>query len=235
MDHISSEYKKQSLYVLNLNFRRISVAAINRCFQHNNGNFTEAYNCLQDIVNIVDDVAARNRRGIVGDEILERQEVILERADFLRHLHRVALSRPRSVTSVAQRQRIEDDDLIREMGSIPEMNDWLHAKKAAATKKKRTRTISEPIDLTMDSPGSDKENDDVIFNAAEFSSSSSPSPSKPPPSPAECVVECGCCYGEYPIEQMTHCNGADDLHFFCHDCVRNNINEQVYGKNGTYF
>jgi TRIAD3 protein (E3 ubiquitin-protein ligase RNF216) len=33
------------------------------------------------------------------------------------------------------------------------------------------------------------------------------------------LLECGCCYSEYPINRMVHCNG-DVIHWFCRDCAR---------------
>lgn len=38
------------------------------------------------------------------------------------------------------------------------------------------------------------------------------------------LIECGCCFGEYPFNSMTHCN---DLHFFCLDCARRNAETEV--------
>ncbi|KAG0134298.1 hypothetical protein HOY82DRAFT_481477 [Tuber indicum] len=38
------------------------------------------------------------------------------------------------------------------------------------------------------------------------------------------LMECGCCFGEYPFDSMTHCN---DLHLFCLDCARRNAETEV--------
>ncbi|PWW73084.1 hypothetical protein C7212DRAFT_347250 [Tuber magnatum] len=38
------------------------------------------------------------------------------------------------------------------------------------------------------------------------------------------LMECGCCFDEYPFISMTHCN---DLHFFCLDCARRNAETEV--------
>ncbi|RPB05956.1 hypothetical protein L873DRAFT_1824716 [Choiromyces venosus 120613-1] len=43
------------------------------------------------------------------------------------------------------------------------------------------------------------------------------------------LMECKCCFGEYPFNSMTHCN---DLHFFCLDCARRNAEAEV--GNGRY-
>jgi TRIAD3 protein (E3 ubiquitin-protein ligase RNF216) len=33
------------------------------------------------------------------------------------------------------------------------------------------------------------------------------------------MSECGCCFGDYPMNRMVHCN-AETLHWFCRDCAR---------------
>ncbi|KXX77262.1 Protein ariadne-1 [Madurella mycetomatis] len=33
------------------------------------------------------------------------------------------------------------------------------------------------------------------------------------------IVDCGCCYSEFPLNKMVHCNG-DVAHLFCRDCAR---------------
>lgn len=33
------------------------------------------------------------------------------------------------------------------------------------------------------------------------------------------LVDCGCCYSEFPLNKMVHCNG-DVAHWFCCDCAR---------------
>lgn len=38
------------------------------------------------------------------------------------------------------------------------------------------------------------------------------------------LIECGCCFGEYPFDSMTHCN---ETHFFCLDCARRNAENEV--------
>ena len=43
------------------------------------------------------------------------------------------------------------------------------------------------------------------------------SPSVPSPTPEEGGIECQCCFADYFIEDMVHC---DDGHLFCHDCIR---------------
>ncbi|PWW77970.1 hypothetical protein C7212DRAFT_276751 [Tuber magnatum] len=44
------------------------------------------------------------------------------------------------------------------------------------------------------------------------------------PQESNTVMECGCCFDEYPFISMTHCN---DLHFFCLDCARRNAETEV--------
>lgn len=38
------------------------------------------------------------------------------------------------------------------------------------------------------------------------------------------LMECACCFGDYPFDNMTHCN---ELHFFCLDCARRNAENEV--------
>lgn len=40
--------------------------------------------------------------------------------------------------------------------------------------------------------------------------------------------ECGCCFGEYPFDDMCACRNG---HMFCKDCLRGHIEEEVFGKN----
>lgn len=40
------------------------------------------------------------------------------------------------------------------------------------------------------------------------------------------LLECQCCFGESPFDQMTHCDG-DNMHFFCLDCARRNAENEV--------
>lgn len=43
------------------------------------------------------------------------------------------------------------------------------------------------------------------------------------------LMECACCFGDYPFDRMTHCN---ELHFFCLDCARKNAENEI--GNGRY-
>ncbi|KAI9670423.1 MAG: hypothetical protein M1829_004746 [Trizodia sp. TS-e1964] len=38
------------------------------------------------------------------------------------------------------------------------------------------------------------------------------------------MMECGCCFDEYPMNRMTHC---DEFHFFCLDCAKRNANNEI--------
>ncbi len=38
--------------------------------------------------------------------------------------------------------------------------------------------------------------------------------------------ECGCCYGDYPLNRLVHCNG-DAQHQFCRDCARRNAETEI--------
>jgi TRIAD3 protein (E3 ubiquitin-protein ligase RNF216) len=38
--------------------------------------------------------------------------------------------------------------------------------------------------------------------------------------------ECGCCYSDYPLNRLVHCNG-EVPHSFCRDCARRNAETEV--------
>ncbi|KAK3324056.1 ring finger protein [Cercophora scortea] len=40
------------------------------------------------------------------------------------------------------------------------------------------------------------------------------------------MAECQCCFGDFPLNRMVHCNG-ETLHWFCYDCPRQNAEAQV--------
>ncbi|KAK8156267.1 hypothetical protein IWX90DRAFT_228017 [Phyllosticta citrichinensis] len=40
------------------------------------------------------------------------------------------------------------------------------------------------------------------------------------------MTECGCCFGEYPTNRMTFCNG-EQLHFFCHGCANMYVSNEI--------
>ena len=39
-------------------------------------------------------------------------------------------------------------------------------------------------------------------------------------------MECQCCFGDYPINKLTHCDG-DEPHFFCFECALRNVMEEI--------
>ena len=39
-------------------------------------------------------------------------------------------------------------------------------------------------------------------------------------------MDCQCCFGDYPINKLTHCDG-DEPHFFCFECARRNVMEEI--------
>lgn len=41
------------------------------------------------------------------------------------------------------------------------------------------------------------------------------------------MQECGCCFGDYPLNRMIHCNSEETLHFFCRGCARQNAETEI--------
>jgi len=40
------------------------------------------------------------------------------------------------------------------------------------------------------------------------------------------MSECGCCYGDYPLNRMIHCD-ASEMHWFCRRCALRNAETEV--------
>ena len=40
------------------------------------------------------------------------------------------------------------------------------------------------------------------------------------------MSECGCCFGDFPLNRMVHCEN-DILHFFCRACAKRNADTQI--------
>jgi len=40
------------------------------------------------------------------------------------------------------------------------------------------------------------------------------------------MSECGCCFGDYPMNRMVHCNG-DILHWFCKTCAKQTADTEI--------
>lgn len=40
------------------------------------------------------------------------------------------------------------------------------------------------------------------------------------------MKECGCCFTDYPLNRMVHCN-TDDPHFFCYSCMQNWVGSEM--------
>ena len=51
---------------------------------------------------------------------------------------------------------------------------------------------------------------------------------------AAALVECGCCYGDFPPEDMHEC-AAHQGHVCCKDCIYRYVSEQLDGNNSTKF
>lgn len=41
------------------------------------------------------------------------------------------------------------------------------------------------------------------------------------------MQECGCCFGDYPLNRMIHCNSEKVLHFFCRGCARQTAETEI--------
>ncbi len=39
-------------------------------------------------------------------------------------------------------------------------------------------------------------------------------------------MECQCCFGDYAINKLTHCDG-EEPHFFCFECAQRNVQEEI--------
>ncbi|KAF3064071.1 hypothetical protein GL218_01990 [Daldinia childiae] len=40
------------------------------------------------------------------------------------------------------------------------------------------------------------------------------------------VVECGCCFDEFPLNRMIHCD-SEDVHWFCRNCMRSQVETNI--------
>jgi TRIAD3 protein (E3 ubiquitin-protein ligase RNF216) len=40
------------------------------------------------------------------------------------------------------------------------------------------------------------------------------------------MQECGCCFGDYPLNRMVHCNN-DTMHWFCRGCTRQTAETEI--------
>lgn len=41
------------------------------------------------------------------------------------------------------------------------------------------------------------------------------------------MQECGCCFGDYPLNRMIHCNSDQVLHWFCRGCARRSAETEI--------
>lgn len=41
------------------------------------------------------------------------------------------------------------------------------------------------------------------------------------------MSECGCCFSDFPLNRMIHCNNEDVLHWFCRGCAKQNAETEV--------
>jgi TRIAD3 protein (E3 ubiquitin-protein ligase RNF216) len=41
------------------------------------------------------------------------------------------------------------------------------------------------------------------------------------------MQECGCCFGDFPLNRMIHCNNDEVLHFFCRGCARQSAETEI--------
>jgi TRIAD3 protein (E3 ubiquitin-protein ligase RNF216) len=41
------------------------------------------------------------------------------------------------------------------------------------------------------------------------------------------MVECGCCFSDYPLNRMVHCDNEDLLHWFCRSCAKQTAETEI--------
>lgn len=41
------------------------------------------------------------------------------------------------------------------------------------------------------------------------------------------IEDCACCFSEYPLNRMVHCNNEASIHFFCKTCAKTNAETEV--------
>jgi len=41
------------------------------------------------------------------------------------------------------------------------------------------------------------------------------------------MSECGCCFGDFPLNRMVHCDSEDVLHWFCRGCARQTAETEI--------
>ncbi|KAL3420006.1 E3 ubiquitin-protein ligase RNF216-like protein 2 [Phlyctema vagabunda] len=41
------------------------------------------------------------------------------------------------------------------------------------------------------------------------------------------MSECGCCFDDYPLNRMVHCNNEDHLHWFCRQCAKQMAENEI--------
>lgn len=41
------------------------------------------------------------------------------------------------------------------------------------------------------------------------------------------MAECGCCFGDFPVNRMVHCNSNEVLHWFCRGCARQSAETEI--------
>lgn len=41
------------------------------------------------------------------------------------------------------------------------------------------------------------------------------------------ISECGCCFGEFPLNRMVHCNNEEVLHWFCRGCTKQMAENEI--------
>lgn len=41
------------------------------------------------------------------------------------------------------------------------------------------------------------------------------------------MSECGCCFGDFPLNRMIHCDSEEVLHWFCRGCARSSAETEI--------
>lgn len=133
-----------------------------------------------------------------------------ERFAFLNGVQKIRIKHRRTQPPF----RVRDPDLLSELGGMDEMN------------QKSGRRQAGPAGAGQDAEDAD---DDVeiisIIDGVETVSIKDDGS-------GELMLECACCFGDFPFHEMVQCTEA---HLFCTDCLQHHVHEQIHERNSTFF